>query len=154
MFDILPVEILGRNHKKYMLYMLLETDASPPRKWRDRSRAKWNTVSTLRWWTVAADGSASFKEIDGQIEKRRKPCFYFEMINCCRWSTCVLSAIWWTDQKPKQKLFLLGDVDLLLQTEVSPSKKLMDRWRTEGDPVSTLRIWSVAADGSPSFKDI
>ena len=36
-------------------------------------------------------------------------------------------------------MFLLCDDDPLLQTDLSPSKKLMDRWRTEGEIVSTLR---------------
>ena len=36
-------------------------------------------------------------------------------------------------------MFLLSDDDPLLQTDVSPSKKLMDRLRTKGENLSTLR---------------
>ena len=43
---------------------------------------------------------------------------------------------------------------MLLLAEQSPSRKLMERWRTEGENLSTLRWWSVPADGSPSFNDI
>ena len=39
----------------------------------------------------------------------------------------------------KQKMFLLWDDEPLLETDVLPSKKLMERSRTEGENVSTLR---------------
>ena len=91
------------------------------RRWRDRSRAKRNTVSTFRWWTVVPDGCESFKQIDGQVENLRRKCFYFAMMNCCRWSMCVLYANWWRGGEPKEKLLLLCDDELLL----APSFKQM-----------------------------
>ena len=134
--------------------MLLEKHANHSRKWRDRCRGKTNTVSTFRSWSLAADRCASFQEIDGQIKNRRRKCFYFAMIiRCCK-QMGVLQTNWWTGQEQKEKMFLFCDDDLLLQTDVSPSNKLMDRWRMEGENVSTLRWWSVGADGSPSFKEI
>ena len=36
-------------------------------------------------------------------------------------------------------MFLLCDDELLLLPEQSPLSKLMDRWRTEGENISTLR---------------
>ena len=51
-------------------------------------------------------------------------------------------------------MFLLCDDDLLLQTDVSPSNKLMGRSRTDRGSVSTLRRWSVAATGAESLKEI
>ena len=51
---------------------------------------------------------------------------------------CVLQGHLGTDQEHKEKIFLLCDDDPLLQTDVSPSGKLMDRWRTEGEIISTL----------------
>ena len=36
-------------------------------------------------------------------------------------------------------MFLLCDDDPLLQTDVSPLNKLMDRWLTEGDTAYILR---------------
>ena len=133
---------------------LLKLDGSRSRKWRDRSRAKRNTVYTFRWWTVASDRCASFKQIDGQIKNWKRKCLYFAMmISCCK-QMWVLQGNWWTSGEPKEKLFLLCDEDLLLQTDMSPSNKLMDRSISEGENFSTLRWWSVAADGSPSFKEI
>ena len=73
---------------------------------------------------------------------------------CCCWWISVLQGHLGTGREPKEKLFVLCDDDLLLQTDVRPSNKLMDRCRREREIVSTLRWWSVAADGSPSFKDI
>ena len=134
--------------------MLLEIDASPSRKRRYRSRAKLNTVSTFRWSTVATDGCASFKEIDGQVKNRRRKIFYFAMMICCCKQMWVLQTSWWTDQKPKETLFLLCDDDPLLETDASPSNKSMDRSTTEGETVSTLRWWSVPADRCASFKQI
>ena len=72
----------------------------------------------------------------------------------CQWSISILSANWLTGGELKEKLFLLCDDDPLLQTDVSPSNKLSDRWRTEGENVSTLRRWSVAATGAESLKEI
>ena len=46
--------------------------------------------------------------------------------------------------EPKEKLFLLCDDDLLLKTDVRPLTKWMDRWRREGENVSTLWWWSIA----------
>ena len=51
-------------------------------------------------------------------------------------------------------MFLLCDNDLLLQTDVSPSNKLMDRSRTDRGSVYTLWRWSVAATGAESLKEI
>ena len=136
-------------------YLLPQLDGSPSTKWRDKSRTKRNTVSTLRWWTVAADRSPSFKQIDGQVENWRRNCLY-----CCDDDLLLLMdlhlsrAIWGTGQEQKEKLFLLCDDDLLLLIDVRPLNKLMDRSRTQGETVSTLRWWFAAADGSPSFKDI
>ena len=134
--------------------VLLETDASPSSKWRDRFGSKWNTVSTFRWTIIATDPCAFFKEIDGQVENLRRNCFYFAMMILCCKQMWVLQTNQWTGQEPKDTLFLLSDDDPLLQTDVSPSNKLMDRWRTKGETVYILRWWSVAADASPSFKDI
>ena len=86
----------------------------------------------------------SFKEIEGQVENRRRNCFYFAMMICCCWWISVLQGHLGTGGEHKEKLFLLCDDDLLLQTDVSPSGKLMDRWRTEGDTDSTLGWWSVS----------
>ena len=133
---------------------LLQLDGSHSKKWRDRWRAKWKTVYTFRWWTVASDRCASFKQIDGQIKNWKRNCLYFAMMNCCCKQMWVLQRNSWTDLEPTEKLFLLCDGDLLLQTDVSPSNKFMYRSRTEGENLSTLRWWSIAADGSPSFKDI
>ena len=102
----------------------------------------------------AHPGAESLKEIDGQVANRRRKSFYFAMMICCCWCISVLQGHLGTSREPKEKMFILCDDDPLLQTDSSPSNKLMDRWRTEGENVSTLRWWSVAADGSPSFKDI
>ena len=188
---------------------------SPSRTWRYRSRAKRNTVSTFRWWTVAADRCESFKQIDGQIKNLMRNCFYFEMMICCCKQMRVLQINWWTGgereeetvstlrwwlvadtgaesfkqidgqlenwrrkscyfammicccwwisviqghlgtgREPKETLLLLCNDDLLLLMDLRPSKTFRDRSRTKGNTPSTLRWWSVAADGSPSFKDI
>ena len=99
-------------------------DVRPLRKLMDRSRTEGETVSTLR-----------------------------SMICCCK-QMWVLQTSWWTDQKPKEELFLLCDDDPLLETDASPSNKSMDRSRTEGETVSTLQWWSVPADRCASFKQI
>ena len=104
--------------------LLLQTDGSPSNKFSDRSRTKGKTLSTFRGWSLAATGAESLKEIDGQVKNR------------------------------KRKLFLLCDDDLLPLMDLRPSRTSRDRSRTGGEIVSTLRWWSVAADGSPSFKDI
>ena len=44
-----------------------------------------------------------------------------------------------TDVEPNKILFLLSDDELLLLINVHPLTKLMDRSRTEGENVSTLR---------------
>ena len=49
---------------------------------------------------------------------------------------------------------VLCDDDLLLQTHVSPSNKLMDKSRTEAEILSTLRWWSVPANRCASFNEI
>ena len=88
------------------------------------------------------------------MKNLRTNCFYFGMMICCCKQKRVLQTNWWTGREQKEKMFLLCDDDLLLLMDLGPSRTLMDRWRTEGENVSTLRWWSVAADGSPSFKDI
>ena len=129
-------------------------DVRPSNKLMDRSKMEGDSVSTFRWSTVGAHRCASFKEIDGQLKNRRRKCFYFAMmIRCCK-QMRVLQTNWWTVREPKGKIFLLCDDDPLLQTDASPSNKLMDRWRTNLENVFTLRWRSVAADRSPSFKDI
>ena len=133
---------------------LRQLDGSLSRKWRDRSRAKRNTVYTFRWWTVASDRCASFKQIDGQIKNRKRNCLYFAMMICCQWSIFVVQTNWCTDREPKEKIFILFHDDLLLQTDVSPSNKLMDRSRTERENVSTLRWWSVPVNRCESFNEI
>ena len=115
---------------------------------------KPDSVSTLRWWTVANDGCSSFKEIDWQINNLRRNCFYFAMMICCYWWISVLQGHLGTGGEQKEKVFLLCDDELLMQTDVSPSNKLMDRSRTEGENVCTLPWWSVAADRCASFKEI
>ena len=95
-------------------YLLPQLDGSLSRKLSDRSRAKRNTVYTFRWWTVAADRYAFFKEVDEQVKNRRRNCFYFAMmIRCCK-QMCVLQRNWWTGREPKEKIFLLCDDDPLL----------------------------------------
>ena len=58
------------------------------------------------------------------------------------------------DPEPNEKLFLLSDDQLLPLVDVRPLRKLMDRSRTEGETVSTLRWWSVAAKRCESFKQV
>ena len=98
----------------------------PLSKLMDRSRTEGETVSTLRWWSVADSGAESFKEIHGQVENRRRKCFYFAMMIRCCWWMCVLQANWWTGKEPKEKMFLLCDDDLLLLTDLE-SFKYIDR---------------------------
>ena len=133
--------------------MLLEKHANPSRKWRDRSRGKTNTVSTFRWWSLAADRCASFQEIDGQSKNRRRKCFYFAMmISCCK--QIVLQTNWWTGGEWKEKMFLLCHDEMLPLMDVRPWNKLMDRLGTKGENVSFLRWWSVAANRCDSSKQI
>ena len=120
----------------------------------DRWRTEGETVFTLRWSSVPPNRCQSFKQIDGQVENGRKHTFYFAMMICCCYRSRVLQGNWWTGGELKEKMFLLCDDDPLLQTDLTPSKKLMDRWRTEGEIVSTLRWWSVAATGAESFNEI
>ena len=134
--------------------MLLERDPNPWRKWRDRSRAKWENVSTLRSLTIANDRYVSFKQVYGQVENLRRNCLYFGMMIRCWKQIPVLQGNWSTGREPKEKVFILCDDDLLLLIDVRPLSKLMDRSRAEGETVSTLWWWSVAPDGSPSFKQI
>ena len=131
-----------------------QLDGSPSRKWRDKSRGKRKTVSTLRWWSVAADWCASFQEIHGQVENARRNCLYFAMMICCFWWISALQGHFGTGREPKEKLFLLCDDDLLPLMDLRPSRTFRDRSRTEGETVYTFSCWSVAADRSPSFKDI
>ena len=138
----------GREQKeKFFLVcdddLLLQTDVRPSNKLMDRCRREREIVSTLRWWSVAADGSPSFKDIYGQVENGRRNCLYFPMMICCRWWISVLQGHLGTCREPKEKLFLLCDDDPLLQTDVSPSRTFRDRSRTERENVSTLRWWSV-----------
>ena len=43
------------------------------------------------------------------------------------------------DPQPNETLFLLSDNDRLPVIDIHPLSKLMDRWRTEGETVFTLR---------------
>ena len=129
-------------------------DMCPLSKLMDKSTTERENVSTLQWWSVAANRFESFKQIDGEFENLKRKCLYFALMICCRWSMCVLYANWWRGGEPKEKLLLLCDDDLLLQTDVRPSNKLMERSRTEGETVSTLQWWTVAADLFASFKEV
>ena len=131
-----------------------QLDRSPSRKWRDKSRGKRKTVSTLRWWTVAADWCESFKEIHGQVKNWRRHCLYFAMMIYCCWSISVLQGHLGTSREPKEKVFLLCDDDLLLLMDLRPSRTFRYRSRTEGETVYTLWWWSVAATRAESFKEI
>ena len=133
---------------------LLQTDASPSNKLMDRSTTQGETVVTLQWWSVAATGAESFKQIDGQVENRRTKCFYFRMMICCCKQMWVLQGHLGTGRQPKEKIFILWADDLLLKIDASPSKKLIDRSRTEGDPVSTLRWWTVSANRAESLSKL
>ena len=121
---------------------------------RDWLVTKGDSFSTFPQWSVAKSRRKSFKLIDGQVENIRRNSFYFAMMKCCLWSMCVLQRNWWTGREHKEKLLLLCDDEMLPLINVRPSKKLMDRWRTEGENVYTLRWWTVAATGAESFKQI
>ena len=110
--------------------LLLETDVSPSNKLMDRWRTEGEIVCTLRWSTVAADGSPSFKDTSGQVENRRRNCLYFAMMICCCWWISVLQGHFGTGWEPKEELFLLCDDYLLLQTDVRPSRTFRDRSRS------------------------
>ena len=43
------------------------------------------------------------------------------------------------DPDPNERLFILSDHDHLAVIDIHPFSKLMDRWRTKGETVSTLR---------------
>ena len=120
----------------------------------DSWRTQGENVSTLRWWNVASDRCASFKQIDGQVENTRRKCFYFAMMKCCLWWMSVLQTIWWTGREHQEKMFLLCDDEMFPLMDVRPSNKLMDRSRTEGENVSFLRWWTVAATRAESFRQI
>ena len=118
---------------------LLQTDASPSNKLMDRSRSERENVSTLRWWSVAANRCQSFKQIDGQVEKRKRNCFYFAMMICCCWWISVLLGYLGTGRELKEKMFLLCDEYLLPLIDVRPLNKLMDRSLTEGESVLFIK---------------
>ena len=119
-------------------------DLHPLSKLMDRSRTEGENLSTLQWWSVPTTWAESFKEIDGQVENRRRNCLYFAMMIHCRWWISVLQGHLGTGREPKEKLFVLCDDDPLLQTDVRPSNKFMDRWRTERENVCTFGWWSVS----------
>ena len=129
-------------------------DVRPLKKLMDRSRTEGEKFSTLRWWSVAANRCESFKQVDGQIKNPRRHCFYFAMMIRCWKQMPVLQTNQWTGRQPKEKLFLLCDDDLFPLIDVRPLSKLMDRSRTEGESVYTLRWWNVAATRAESFKQI
>ena len=104
--------------------VLLQKDSSPSNKLMDMSRTKGENISTLRWWSVATDRCGSFQQVDGQVENRKRGCFYFAMMICWCKQMPVLHTNWWTGREPKETLFLLFDDELLLQTELSPLSKL------------------------------
>ena len=119
--------------------LLLLMDVRPSRTSRDRWRTEGETVFTLRWWSVAADGSPSFKDIYGQVENRRRNCFYFAMmIRCCK-QISVLQGHLATGRERKEKMFLLCDHYLLPLIDVRPLNKLMDRSLTEGESVLFIK---------------
>ena len=124
--------------------LLLLMDLHPSRTFRDRWRTEGDIVSTLRWWFLAPTRAESFKEIDGQVENRRRNCFYSAMMICCCWWISVLQGYLGTGRKPKEKMFLLCDDELFPLIDVRPLNKLMEKSRTEGEIVYTLRWWSVA----------
>ena len=124
----------------------------PLNKLMDRSRTEGKTVYTLRWWSVAPNRCASFKEIDGQVENRRRKCFYFAMMICCCKQMRFLQGHLWTGREPKENLFLLCDDHLFLLKDLHPSRTFRDMSTTEGETVSTLRWWSVAANRFESFE--
>ena len=120
----------------------------------DRSRTEGEKFSTLRWWSVAANRCESFKQVDGQIKNPRRHCFYFAMMIRCWKQMWVLQTNWWTDQEPKEKLFVLCDDDLLLLMDLRPSRTFRDRSRTEGETVYNFWWSTVATDRCASFKQI
>ena len=128
-------------------------DVRPLKKLMDRSRTEGEKFSTLRWWSVAANRCESFKQIDGQVENRSRNSFYFAMMICCCKQMWVLQINWWTSRERKEKVFELCDDDQLLLMDVRPSRTFTDRWRTEGETVSTLQWWTVATDRCASFKE-
>ena len=87
-------------------------------EWIDPEGNQGQTVSTLQITkSVAADRCASFQEN------------------------------WWTDQERKEEhVSTLTMMICCCKSDVSPSNKLMDRSRTKGENVSSLRWWSVAAN--------
>ena len=121
---------------------------------RDWLLTEVDSFSTLPQWSVATTRWKSFKVIHGQVENLMIFCFYFTMMICCCWWISVLQGHLGTGGEHKEKIFILCDDDLLLLPEQSPSRKLMDRWRTEGENISTLRWWSIAANRCESFKQI
>ena len=106
-------------------------DLRPSRTLRDRWRTEGETLCTLRWWSVAADGSPSFKDTSGQVENWRRNCFYFPMVICCRWWISVLQGHLWTGGERKEKLFLLCDDNLLPLMDIRPSRTFSHRSRTQ-----------------------
>ena len=83
--------------KLFKLYdddLLLLMGPYPSRTFRDRSTTKGENISTLGSWSVAENTCKSFKEIDGQVENRRRPCFYFEMMNCFCKQNWILLVNW------------------------------------------------------------
>ena len=134
--------------------LFIQTEINLLTKMRDWFLTEVDSVSPWRQWSVAATRRKSFNQIDGQVENLRRNCSYFVMMIRCWKQMPVLQTNWWTGREQKEKLFLLCDDDLLLLMDLCPSRTFTDRWRTEGETVYTLQWWSVAADGSPSFKDI
>ena len=150
-------------------------------RWKSFKIIHGEVVFTLRWWSVAGDGCASFKEIDGQVQKRKRNCFNFAMMICCRWWISVLQGHFGTGREPPgcarfaeilselTKTWSSGATECgvwigncNVKVWKSTEHKLHKIWRslkfqqnehTPGETVCTLRWWSVAADGSPSFKD-
>ena len=123
-------------------------DVRPSRKLMDRSRTEGENLSTLRWWTVAADRCASFKEIDGQVENRRRKCFYFAMmVSCCWWIVRPSSTF-------RDRLRTAGAIDSTLALMISfhnrmdianmPFKHISGTCRaTAGSNNSTLRLHEI-----------
>ena len=110
----------------------------------DRSKTQGDIVSTLRWWSVAANRCQSFKQIDGQLENRKTNCFYFAIMICCCWWISVLQGHLGTGREPKEKIFLLCNDNLLLLMDLHPLRTFTDSSRTEVATDSTLGWWSVS----------
>ena len=134
--------------------LFIPTPIIPLSKMTDWFLTELDSVFTWRQWSVAPTRRKCFNQIDGQVENIRRNCSYFAKMNCCWKQMPVLQGNWWTGGEQKEKLFLLCDDELLPVIDVRPSRKLMDRLRSKGENISTLRWWSVAVNRCVSFQQI